>query len=189
MHPTSRTIPNPPAFDARSIARVAPQADGVAIRFRIPEPLRAALSPMALLPVGLLLLAGNVGAWLWAWSLFADRPALLSTALLAYMFGLRHAVDPDHIAAIDNVTRKLMQAGRRPVAVGFWFALGHSTVVVVAAGALALATTSLLTASEEFRQLGNLIGTGVSAGFLILIGLDKVTVRNFWSCLRKITLL
>ncbi|MER2268972.1 hypothetical protein [Methylobacterium oxalidis] len=56
MHPTSRTIPNPPAFDARSIARVAPQADGVAIRFRIPEPLRAALSPMALLPVGLLLL-------------------------------------------------------------------------------------------------------------------------------------
>jgi high-affinity nickel-transport protein len=137
--------------------------------------------------LGLLLIAGNVAAWLWAWNLFADRPALLSTALLAYMFGLRHAVDPDHIAAIDNVTRKLMQAGRRPVAVGFWFALGHSTVVVVAAGALALATTSLLTASEEFRQLGALIGTGVSAGFLILIGLvNLVVLVGVWRTFRQV---
>ena len=55
---------------------------------------------------------------------------LIGTALLAYTFGLRHAVDADHIAAIDNVTRKLMQDGKRPVAVGFFFSLGHSTVVV-----------------------------------------------------------
>ncbi len=70
-----------------------------------------------------LLVVGNVGAWLWAWSAFAHSPTLLSTALLAYVFGLRHAVDPDHIAAIDNVTRKLLQAGQRPVSVGLWFAL------------------------------------------------------------------
>ena len=60
---------------------------------------------------------------------FRGHPVLLGTALLAYSFGLRHAVDADHIAAIDNVTRKLMQEGKRPVSVGFFFALGHSTVV------------------------------------------------------------
>lgn len=137
--------------------------------------------------LAVLLLAGNVGAWLWAWRAFADSPTLLSTALLAYVFGLRHAVDPDHIAAIDNVTRKLMQAGQRPVSVGLWFALGHSTVVVAAAAAVALATTSLLTASEEFRQLGNLIGTGVSAGFLIVIGLvNLVILVGVWRGFRQV---
>ena len=68
---------------------------------------------------------------------------MLGTALLAYSFGLRHAVDADHIAAIDNVTRKLMQEGKRPVSVGFWFAIGHSTVVVLAALAIAVTTTEL----------------------------------------------
>lgn len=134
-----------------------------------------------------LLLTANAGAWLWAWSAFAHSPTLLSTALLAYVFGLRHAVDPDHIAAIDNVTRKLMQAGQRPVSVGLWFALGHSTVVVAAAAAVALATTSLLTASDEFRQLGNLIGTGVSAGFLIVIGLvNLVILAGVWRSFRQV---
>ncbi|MCJ2026310.1 HoxN/HupN/NixA family nickel/cobalt transporter [Methylobacterium sp. J-067] len=134
-----------------------------------------------------LLVAGNVGAWLWAWSAFAHSPTLLSTALLAYVFGLRHAVDPDHIAAIDNVTRKLLQAGQRPVSVGLWFALGHSTIVVAAAAAVALATTSLLTASDEFRQLGNLIGTGVSAGFLIVIGLvNLVILAGVWRSFRQV---
>ncbi len=134
-----------------------------------------------------LLVVGNVGAWLWAWGAFAHSPTLLSTALLAYVFGLRHAVDPDHIAAIDNVTRKLLQAGQRPVSVGLWFALGHSTIVVAAAAAVALATTSLLTASDEFRQLGNLIGTGVSAGFLILIGLvNLVILVGVWRSFRQV---
>jgi len=138
------------------------------------EPFRSVKRRIGLLAV--LLVAGNAGAWLWAWSAFAGRPTLLSTALLAYVFGLRHAVDPDHIAAIDNVTRKLIHAGQRPVSVGFWFALGHSTVVVAAATAVALATTSLLSASDGFRQIGNLIGTGVSAGFLIAIGLANLVV-------------
>ena len=127
--------------------------------------------------VGLLyavLITANVAAWLWAYSLFAGQPALLSTALLAYVFGLRHAVDPDHIAAIDNVTRKLMQDGQRPVTVGFWFALGHSTIIVIAAAAVAFAAQSLLTASEGYRELGSLISTSVSAAFLILIGVMLV---------------
>jgi nickel/cobalt transporter (NiCoT) family protein len=79
------------------------------------------------------LVAVNIGAWVWALIAFHDKPILLGTAVLAYTFGLRHAVDADHIAAIDNVTRKLMQDGKRPVSVGFYFALGHSTVVIVAA--------------------------------------------------------
>ena len=70
-----------------------------------------------------LLLAGNLGAWLWAWIAFADRPALMGIALLAYVFGLRHAFDADHIAAIDNAVRKLIQLGRTPYSVGFFFSL------------------------------------------------------------------
>jgi high-affinity nickel-transport protein len=68
-----------------------------------------------------LLAVFNLGAWAWAFVAFRNFPLLLGTALLAYSFGLRHAVDADHIAAIDNVTRKLMQDGKRPVAVGFMF--------------------------------------------------------------------
>ena len=68
---------------------------------------------------------------------------MLGTALLAYSFGLRHAVDADHIAAIDNVTRKLMQEGKRPISVGFWFSIGHSAVVVLVALAIAVTTTEL----------------------------------------------
>ena len=62
------------------------------------------------------------------WTLYAlrGRPVMLGTALLAYSFGLRRAVDADHIAAIDNVTRKLMQEGKRPITVGLWFAIGVS---------------------------------------------------------------
>src|SRR5271155_274577 len=84
-----------------------------------------------------LLIGANIAAWLWALSAFRDYPILLGTAMLAYTFGLRHAFDADHIAAIDNVTRKLMQDGKRPVAGGFLFSLGHSTVVVIGTAAIA----------------------------------------------------
>ena len=74
-----------------------------------------------LIAIYAVLIGGNVLVWLWALVALSDRPVLLGTALLAYTFGLRHAVDADHIAAIDNVTRKLMQQGQRPVGVGFFF--------------------------------------------------------------------
>ena len=64
------------------------------------------------------LIAANLGVWAWAALGFRDQPLLLGTALLAYRFGLRHAADADHIAAIDNATRKLMQEGKQPVGVG-----------------------------------------------------------------------
>ena len=84
-----------------------------------------------------LLILANLTAWAWAVLVFRDAPVLLGTALLAYGFGLRHAVDADHIAAIDNVTRKLLQEGKRPVGVGLFFAMGHSTVVILAAAGVA----------------------------------------------------
>src|ERR1700738_5046233 len=77
-----------------------------------------------------LLFVVNAAAWLIAVLAFASRPLLLGTAVIAYGFGLRHAVDADHISAIDNVTRKLMQQTKQPVAVGLFFSLGHSTIVV-----------------------------------------------------------
>ena len=94
------------------------------------------------------LVVANVLAWIWALVAFHDYPVLVGTAFLAYTFGLRHAVDADHIAAIDNVTRKLMQEGKRPVAVGLFFSLGHSTVVVLASAAIALATARSKAASS-----------------------------------------
>ena len=124
----------------------------------------------------LLLLAFNAGAWLWAVLAFRYYPLLLGTAFLAYSFGLRHAVDADHIAAIDNVTRKLMQEGKRPVAVGLMFSLGHSTVVVL--GSLAIAATALLLQQrvDHFRSIGGLIGTLVSAVFLLGIAMANLII-------------
>ncbi len=117
----------------------------------------------------------NVGAWLWAFVAFGSEPAMLGIALLIYGLGLRHAVDADHIAAIDNVTRKLMQENKRPVAVGFYFAMGHSAMVIVAAGVV-VAAALLLGSTETFRNIGSLIGTGVSALFLLAIAAMNVMV-------------
>src|ERR1700744_5298968 len=113
------------------------------------------------------LLMMNLSAWAWALIAFRHYPVLLGTAFLAYSFGLRHAVDADHIAAIDNVTRKLMQEGNRPVGVGLMFSLGHSTIVVL--GSLLIAATALKLQQhiDHFRNIGGIIGTSVSAFFLL----------------------
>jgi hypothetical protein len=90
-----------------------------------------------ILGIYLVLFAFNLGAWVWAVIVFHDLPFLIGTALLAYSLGLRHAVDADHIAAIDNVTRNMMQNGKRPATVGLMFSLGHSTIVLIGAAAIA----------------------------------------------------
>jgi nickel/cobalt transporter (NiCoT) family protein len=124
----------------------------------------------------ILLTATNIAVWLWALSAFHDYPIMLGTATLAYTFGLRHAFDADHIAAIDNVTRKLMQEGKRPVAVGFFFSLGHSTVVVALSVAIAVTATALQDSFASFKSTGSVVGTLVSAGFLFAIALANVPV-------------
>src|ERR1017187_7957826 len=101
-----------------------------------------------------LLIGANIGAWIWAVSSFHGYPLLLGTALLAYTFGLRHAVDADHIAAIDNVTRKLLQQGQRPVGVGFFFSLGHSAVVVLLSVGVAFAASELTSRFDSLKAVG-----------------------------------
>jgi high-affinity nickel-transport protein len=123
-----------------------------------------------------ILFAFNIAAWLWASITFHRYPVLLGTAILAYSFGLRHAVDADHIAAIDNVTRKLMQDGKRPVAVGFMFSLGHSTVVVLGSAAIAGAALALQHRLDAFRNVAGVIGTLVSAFFLFAIAIVNLIV-------------
>jgi high-affinity nickel-transport protein len=114
--------------------------------------------------------------WLLAFIAFAARPVLLGTALLAYTFGLRHAVDADHISAIDNVTRKLMQEGKRPLGVGLFFSLGHSTIVVALTIAIAVAATFVKTKLPGLENVGGIVGTGISALFLFAIALVNVLV-------------
>ena len=123
-----------------------------------------------------LLVAANIAAWLWALIAFHDYPLLLGTAALAYSFGLRHAFDADHIAAIDNVTRKLMQEGKRPVGVGLFFSLGHSTIVVGLSIAIAATTTALQSRFETFKSVGGIVGTLVSSLFLFAIAFANLIV-------------
>lgn len=139
-----------------------------------------------ILSLGLLIVAANIAAWLWALAAFTGQPVLLGTAALAYSLGLRHGFDPDHIAAIDNVTRRLMPEGKRPVAVGFFFALGHSAVVVVASAAVALATTAFTDRVAGLREVGNIVGTSASALFLFAIAAANIVVlRGVYRAFRQ----
>lgn len=133
------------------------------------------------------LIAANVGAWLWALAAFRDHPMLLASAVLAYTLGLRHAVDADHIAAIDNVTRKLMQEGKRPVTVGFFFSLGHSTVVTLMSIGIAVAAAALQTRFADMKAVGGMIGTSVSALFLFLLAFFNLLILiSVWRAFRAV---
>ena len=113
----------------------------------------------------------------------------IGTGVTAYTLGMRHAFDADHIAAIDNTTRKLMAEGKRPLSVGFWFSLGHSTVVfalafLFAAGVRALAGP-VSHGSSQLHTVTNLIGTGVSGTFLYVIaGLNVVILLGILKVFR-----
>lgn len=134
-----------------------------------------------------LLILANVVAWLWAWIAFRHQPVLMASAVLAYTLGLRHAVDADHIAAIDNVTRKLMQEGRYPISVGFFFSLGHSSVVTLMSIGVAFAAVFLQSHFGEMQDVGGLIGTSVSATFLFLLAFFNLLIlRSVWRAFRKV---
>jgi len=134
-----------------------------------------------------LLVSATAVVWALAFAAFATRPLLLGTAVLAYSFGLRHAVDADHISAIDNVTRKLMQDGKRPVAVGFFFSLGHSTIVILLTAAIAAGAGVVKAAMPNLQSLGGLIGTSVSALFLFAIAtLNIVVFLDVYDAFRRV---
>jgi nickel/cobalt transporter (NiCoT) family protein len=133
-----------------------------------------------------LLIFMNIGAWVWALMMFSNAPLLLSTCVLAYGLGLRHGVDADHIAAIDNVTRKLMGQGQRPVGAGLFFALGHSSVVVVAALVIA-AAADFVSQIDRFKGVSGIFATGVSAVFLFIIAaLNLVILRSVYDAFRRV---
>jgi high-affinity nickel-transport protein len=114
------------------------------------------------------------------WSLYlhyaAGHPALVGLGLVAYMFGLRHAFDADHIAAIDDTVRYMLQKGRRPLGVGFFFSLGHSTVVLVLAIAITFAAAAVKQDLPELKNIGGTLGASVSGIFLWIIGVLNLLV-------------
>ena len=101
---------------------------------------------------------------------------LAGLGIVAYVFGLRHGVDADHIAAIDNTTRKLMQENQAPFTVGMWFSLGHSTIVVALIVALVFVTRAIVGQIPVLQSAGAIIGTTVSGVFLLLMGMVNMII-------------
>jgi high-affinity nickel-transport protein len=119
--------------------------------------------------------------------LFApSHPVLGGLGVLAYSFGLRHAFDADHISAIDNTTRKLLAEGARPLGVGFFFSLGHSTVVLVLSIGIAVAASAVHAAIPTLQGYGGTVGTIVSGVFLWMIGmLNLAALRGIVAIARE----
>ncbi|MDE2074278.1 MAG: HoxN/HupN/NixA family nickel/cobalt transporter [Alphaproteobacteria bacterium] len=125
------------------------------------------------------LLLANLAAWAWAGLAFHGDAVLMGTAALAYSLGLRHAVDADHITAIDNVTRKLMNEGQRPLTAGLWFSLGHASVVWLASLGIGLGAASLAPHLKLIDSVGGALGTWVSALFLFgIAGANLLVLRG-----------
>ncbi len=111
-----------------------------------------------------------IGCWLYLH--YVPRyPALVGLGFAAYLLGLRHAFDADHIAAVDDTVRYLLQRGKRPLGLGFFFSLGHSTIVFLLSLLLVASATTVKHELPGLRDIGAVIGSGVSAFFLWLIGI------------------
>lgn len=130
----------------------------------------------------LLILANGI-IWLLILTSAGFYPLLAGLGVIAYGFGLRHAVDADHIASIDNTVRKLMQDGKRPVAVGFFFSLGHSIVVIGLSSVIIISANFVQQHLPALKQTGSVIGTLVSALFLIAIGI--INLLSFKEIIKK----
>ncbi|WP_413188814.1 HoxN/HupN/NixA family nickel/cobalt transporter [Paraburkholderia sacchari] len=136
-----------------------------------------------------MLLIFNAAAWLWAIATFRHQPVLLGTALLAYTFGLRHAVDADHIAAIDNVTRKLLQEKRCPLAVGWYFSAGHSMIVIAMSVGVAVATSNIQSRFAALKAMGAVISPLISAFFLLALAIaNLLTLKSVVASFRALRL-
>ncbi|KAK1676247.1 Ni2+-Co2+ transporter transition metal uptake transporter [Colletotrichum godetiae] len=143
-------------------------------RFRVPFanlPIPPALRvlPAPTIRIIALLVTINIILWIVAGIILHFHPSLISPAALSYVLGLRHALDADHISAIDLMTRRLIASGQRPVTVGTFFSLGHSTIVIVTCVVVAATSGALRDRFDGFTRVGNIIGTSVSAAFLLLL--------------------
>lgn len=146
----------------------------------LPKPLRS-LPPAVAWQI-LLLIAANAVVWAAVGIVLHFFPLLISAAVLSYTLGLRHALDADHISAIDLMTRRLIAAGQRPVSVGTWFSLGHSTIVIVTCVVVAATSGALRERFDGFQRVGNIVGTSVSAAFLLIL-----CAGNAWVLYRLVT--
>lgn len=139
-----------------------------------------------LLWMGGVILFLNLAGWSVLFGLRTIDVTVVGIGLLAFAFGLRHAFDADHIAAIDNVTRKLRQEGQKPVGVGFFFSLGHSTVVLLLSVLIVFLVRQAGEEGSWFREWGGVFSAVVSAGFLTLIGLINLVIfRHLFRAFRK----
>lgn len=132
--------------------------------------------PLPALRIIAALAAVNVLVWIAVAIVLRWHPLLSSSAVLSYTFGLRHALDADHISVIDLMTRRLVASGSRPVTVGMWFSLGHSTIVVVTCIVVAATSGALEERFDGFTRVGNIVGTGVSAVVLMLLGIGNAWI-------------
>lgn len=136
----------------------------------------------------LFLVVFNILVWVIGLFFAQTSPLFLGLMALAFGLGLRHAVDADHIAAIDNTTRKLMNDGKKPVGVGLFFSLGHSTIVIILSILVAISASFVKHNLPSFQATGTIIGTSVSSLFLILIGIiNLVTFFELLKIFRSVT--
>jgi high-affinity nickel-transport protein len=126
--------------------------------------------PGSAIAIILFLVLVNLLVWIACSIVLHFHTSLVSTAVLAYTLGLRHALDADHIAAIDLCTRRLVASGQRPVTVGTFFSLGHSTIVIVTAIVVAASSAAISDRFDSFSDIGGIIGSSVSSAFLIILG-------------------
>lgn len=128
------------------------------------------LLPGPAIAIVLLLVIVQIIVWIAVGVVLHFHTALISTAVLSYTLGLRHALDADHISAIDLMTRRLVASGQKPVTVGTYFSLGHSTIVIVTSIVVAASSAAIQKRFDGFSQVGGIIGSSVSAAFLIILG-------------------
>ncbi|KAI1212378.1 NicO-domain-containing protein [Annulohypoxylon truncatum] len=149
----------------------------------LPGPLKALPMPVVRI-IGLLILS-NLIVWAAVGVVLRFHPTMISPAVLSYTLGLRHALDADHISAIDLMTRRLIASGQRPVTVGTFFSLGHSTIVLVTCVVVAATSGALRDRFAGFQYVGGIVGTSVSAAFLILLCLGNGWV--LWRLVRRLS--
>ena len=199
--PRTGELPEPPPRPVRthvsmpSSPAVALPGEGAGRIARI----RALLTPAewrrTLLMFGFITLLHVVGFGIFVFLVVPEhyKGLGIGVAVLAYTLGMRHAFDADHISAIDNTTRKLMQDGQRPLSVGFFFSLGHSTIVVAIGAGIVVAEKAVFGAvsnpSSTLEQFGGVFGTIVSASFLFLIAALNLVILagivKVWRSMRR----
>ncbi|KAL0943089.1 High-affinity nickel transport protein nic1 [Colletotrichum truncatum] len=148
-------------------------------RFGLPERIKGV--PLPAIQIIALLVLVNAIVWAACAVVLHFNPSLIGTAALSYTLGLRHALDADHIAAIDLMTRRLIASGQQPVTVGTFFSLGHSTIVIITCIVVAATSGALRDRFDNFSHVGGIIGTSVSAAFLLLL-----CIGNGWVLYRLV---